>query len=96
VISEVCTPLSTRCLRASFAVLEEAYSLARPQNCVCGVIAAGVLEGMRLVVSWLKAYRKMMGSSLGEAISETHLHVGKVRGLSTELPDYKLSPCKGL
>jgi hypothetical protein len=48
------------------------------------VIAAGVLERMRLVVSWLKAYRKMMG------------HVGKVRGFSMELPDQELSPCKGL
>jgi hypothetical protein len=27
-------------------------------------------------------------------ISETHLHMGKTWGLSTELPDWELSPCK--
>ena len=39
---------------------------------------------------------KMVGSGLGEAILKTHLRVGKVQELSTELPDQKLGPCEGI
>jgi hypothetical protein len=39
---------------------------------------------------------KIVVSSPGVAISETHLHVGKTHGLSTELPDRELGPCEGL
>jgi hypothetical protein len=37
---------------------------------------------------------KKVGSGLEEAISETHLHVGKARELSMELLDQDLGPCK--
>jgi hypothetical protein len=30
-----------------------------------------------------------------EGYMETHLRIGKARGLSIELPDRKLGPCKG-
>jgi hypothetical protein len=39
---------------------------------------------------------KIAVSNPGVAISETHLHVEKAHGLSTELPDWKLGPCEGL
>jgi hypothetical protein len=39
---------------------------------------------------------KTAGSGLGEGISETHLHVRKARGLSTELPNWELGPSEGI
>jgi len=38
----------------------------------------------------------MVASGPGEAISETHLRMEKTQGLSMELPDRELSPCKGI
>jgi hypothetical protein len=37
-----------------------------------------------------------IGRSLGEAILEIHFRVGKVQGLSTELPDRELGSYEGL
>jgi hypothetical protein len=39
---------------------------------------------------------KIAGSVSGEDISETHLRMGKARGLSVELPNRELGPCEGL
>ena len=56
--------------------------------CTRGNKAHGILAGSSIV--------KTAGSGPREAISETHLHVGKARGLSAELPDWKIGPCEGI
>ena len=39
---------------------------------------------------------KTTRSDLGEAISETHLRVGKARGLFAELPDQDFGSCEDI
>ena len=39
---------------------------------------------------------KVILNGLGEAILETHLRLGKARGLFTKLPDRELGPCEGI
>ena len=59
-----------------------------PPLCIDGNKARGGLVRSSIV--------KMAGSSPGEAISETHLSMGKARGISTELPNQELGPCEGI
>jgi hypothetical protein len=55
-----------------------------PPPCTRGNKARGILAGSSIV--------KIAGSDPEKAVMETHLCVGKARGLSTELPDRELGP----
>jgi hypothetical protein len=59
-----------------------------PPPCTQGNKAHRVLAGSLIV--------KTTRSGLGDAMSGTHLLMGKAQGLSTELPNQKLGPCERL
>lgn len=94
VFSDVSTPLACRCLRAPYLVHYGIFSPARPSDMWSGRLCytSGTSDPWRF---GRKVVVEKAGSSLGEAITETHLHVGKTYGLSTELFDWELSSCEG-
>jgi hypothetical protein len=59
-----------------------------PLPCTRGIETRGGLAGSSIV--------KRAESGSGEAILDTHLRVGKARGLSTELPNRELDLCEGI
>jgi hypothetical protein len=88
--------LLTQCLSALLLHLEELVILRDHINHICGVAATCTKGNKAYAILAESSIVKMARTSPREAITETHLHVGKARGLSTELSNWDLGPCEGL
>ena len=95
VFSEVCTPLTTRCLHTPLLYIEGACSLADHINRVCGVAVTvyrseqGPWRFGRKLDS--KDGGERSGRGLPEGTPETHLRVGKARGYPRSYPTGSLA-----
>jgi hypothetical protein len=81
VFSEVCTPLTTQCLRTPLLYSEGLVVLRDHINCVCGVATTVYRreQGLRRFSQKLVSEdgRERSGSGLPEGTPETHLRVEK-------------------
>ena len=97
--SEVCIPLTTRCLRAPLLYIEGLVILRDHTNHVCGVAATVYRrkQGPRRFGRKLDSEDggERFGRGLSEGTPETHLHMGKARGYPRSYPIGSLALARG-
>ena len=97
VFSEVCIPLTTRCLRAPLLYIggescdiTPTTFVVWPPPCTRGNKARGVSVGNLIVKMAGSIQKRLVGRHVGDPLAR-----GEDPRLSTELPDRKLGPCEG-